>query len=188
MCASEQQRSEIQLIWITWTPSRMDTNFSACVSGLLSMVKTYHMDASILDKMKYFDFGTLFPNAHHTDNPVDMCTYLNGLLFKDEQSSLSCCNGCVHLTPLPAYPEATWNLYFQIGTDGTFIRGNFRAINQAYSMTAVKKEVERGAINGSSFRSLISIMGYTHKPLWAKRTHTCIYQVVCTRQWKIFTN
>jgi hypothetical protein len=47
-------------------------------------------------------------------------------------------------------------------TDGTFIRDNFRAINQAYFMASVKKEVERGTVNGSSFRPHISIMGCTH--------------------------
>jgi hypothetical protein len=32
-------------------PNRMDTEFSACVSGLFSMGNTDHMDASILDNL-----------------------------------------------------------------------------------------------------------------------------------------
>jgi hypothetical protein len=44
-------------------PNRMDTKFSACVSWLFSMGNTYHMDASILDKMKYYDLKTFYPDA-----------------------------------------------------------------------------------------------------------------------------
>jgi hypothetical protein len=128
--------------------NRMDTKFSACVSGILSTGNTDHMDASILDKMKYYDLGKIYPDAHHMDHSVNICPYCNALLFKSEKSSLCCRNGCVHLPPLPEYPEATWNLDFQNGTDGNFIRDNFRAINQPYAMASVNKEVERGTING----------------------------------------
>jgi hypothetical protein len=122
-------------------PNRMDTKFSECVSGLFSMRNTDHMDASILDKMKYYDLGTFYRDAHHMDYPVNMMfPYCNALLFKGETSR-------VHLPPLPEYPEATWNLYFKNGTDGNFIRDIFRAINQSYSMASVNKEVERGTIN-----------------------------------------
>jgi hypothetical protein len=107
------------------------------------------MDASILDKMKYYGLGTFTTDAHDMDHPVNMCPYCNELLFKGETSSLCCRNGRVHPPPLPEYPESTWNVYFKNGTDGTFICDNLRAINQSYAMTSVKKEVERGSINGS---------------------------------------
>jgi hypothetical protein len=111
------------------------------------------MDASILDKMKYYDLGTIiYPDAHHTDHPVNMCPYCNALFFKGEKSSLCCYNGRVHLPPFPEYPEATWNLCFQNGTDGTSICDNFRALNQSHAMASVKKEVDRGTI---SFRPRI---------------------------------
>jgi hypothetical protein len=107
------------------------------------MGNTYHMDASILDNMKCYDNRTLNPDAHHTDHPVNIiCPYCNSFLFKGERSSLCCRNGRVHLPPLPEYPEAIWNLYFQNGTDGTFIRDNSREINQSYAMASVKKEVD----------------------------------------------
>jgi hypothetical protein len=63
---------------------------------------------------------------------------------------------------LPEYPELTWNIYFQNGTDGTFIHESFRATDQSYDMASAKKDVERGAINGSSFIPKHSIMGCTH--------------------------
>jgi hypothetical protein len=97
------------------------------------------MDASILDNMKYYDLETFYPDAHHMDHSVNLCPYCNALLFKGEKSSSCCHNGCVHLPPLPEYPESTWNLYFQNGTDATFIRDNFREINQSYAMESVKK-------------------------------------------------
>jgi hypothetical protein len=53
--------------------NRMDTKFSACVSGLFSKGNTDHIDASILDKMKYYDLGTFYPDAHHMDHPVNIC-------------------------------------------------------------------------------------------------------------------
>jgi hypothetical protein len=121
------------------------------------------MDASILDKMKYYNLGTFYRDAHHMDHPMNtLCPYCNALLSKGEKSSLCCRNGCIHLIPLPEYPEATWNLYFQNGTDGTFISDNFRAINLSYAMSSVNKEAERGTINGSIFRPHISIMVCTH--------------------------
>jgi hypothetical protein len=60
-------------------PNRMDNKFSACVSGLFPMGKTDHiiMDAFILDKMKCYDLGTFYPDAHHMDHPVNMCPYCN---------------------------------------------------------------------------------------------------------------
>jgi hypothetical protein len=103
------------------------------------MGNTYNMDASILDNMKYYDLETFYPDAHHMDHSVNLCPYCNALLFKGEKSSSCCHNGCVHLPPLPEYPESTWNLYFQNGTDATFIRDNFREINQSYAMESVKK-------------------------------------------------
>jgi hypothetical protein len=63
-------------------PNRMDTKFSACVSGLFSMGNTDHMDASILNNMKYYDLGIFYTDAHHMDHPVSMCPYCNALFFK----------------------------------------------------------------------------------------------------------
>jgi hypothetical protein len=92
-------------------PNRMDTKFSACVSRLFSMGNTDHMDASILDTMKYYYLGTFYHDAHHTDRPVNMsCPNCNALLFKGENLSFCCSNGRVHLPPLPEYPEASWNI------------------------------------------------------------------------------
>jgi hypothetical protein len=47
------------------------------------------MDAYILDKMKYYDLGTFYPDAHHMDLPMNMCTYCNALLLKGVQHQ--CC-------------------------------------------------------------------------------------------------
>jgi hypothetical protein len=94
------------------------------------MGNTDNMDASILDKMKYYDRGTFYPDAHHVDDPVTMCPCFIALLFQGKKSSVRCRNGRVHLPPLTNYPEATWNFYFKNGTDGTLVRDNFRAINQ----------------------------------------------------------
>jgi hypothetical protein len=98
---------------------------------MVSMVNTDDMDASNLNKMKCYDLGTFYPDAHHMDHPVNICPYCNALLFKGEKSSVCCRNGCFHPPPFPKYPEATWNIYFQNGTDGMLTRDNVRAINQS---------------------------------------------------------
>jgi hypothetical protein len=136
--------------------------------------------------LTYYDLGTFCPGAHHMDCPVNMCPYCNALLFHGEKSSLCYDNGCVHLPPLLNILKQK-SIYFQNGTDRTFICDNFRAINQSYAMVSVKKEVERGAIHGSSFRLHISIMGRAHyrvittQPPYCQRGNMQVFvRVLCT--------